>query len=138
MPLRRLFWINLALGLLFLLAHVPIVVLSAKGVAGFESVSSVWWIPALLAEAGFVVASVVGLSGRKEKEAITFQAGLLALLTLGAFVTIVGSSHFRHLPALRGALGSPPRFADTAFTLSIARWVNMESQLANQFIGTPL
>src|SRR5690606_5752969 len=88
MSLKKIFIINLVLGVFVCLAHIPVVVLKLKGANGFELVNLLQVLPLIPFDLALLLGAIAALAGSDERKTkiLPLHAVILGLLS----VLIVG------------------------------------------------
>ena len=83
MNLKKIFIINLVLGVFVCLAHIPVVALKLTGASGFESVKLWEVLPLIPFDLVLLVGAIVGLAGSEElkNKILPVHAVILILLS---------------------------------------------------------
>ncbi|WP_415884563.1 hypothetical protein [Neptuniibacter sp. QD34_54] len=88
MSLKKIFIINLVLGVFVCLAHIPVVVLKLTGAAGFESANLWQVLPLIPFDLVLLLGAIAALAGSDERKSKILQMhavilGLLSALIVG-------------------------------------------------------
>lgn len=113
MSTKKIFIINLILGIFLCLAHIPVVILKLSGASDFESVNLLQVLPLVPVDLVLLLGSIAALAGsddRKNKILPIHAAALLllAVLTVGMLLwfTLIGlpKGNFSWTPGMGAAL----------------------------------
>ena len=113
MSLKKIFTINLVLGVFVCLAHFPVVALKLAGASGFESVNLWLILPLIPFDLALLLGAIAGLIGSDERKSKILPVhvvilGLLSILVVGMLLWFIvlgfPEGGFSWSPGFGGAL----------------------------------
>jgi hypothetical protein len=133
MRLRTIVVVNLVLGVLACLSHVPVLIANYLGVAGFEEAPVTWLRPVVILDVVFVAACVV---------ALLRPSAMMRVLMLQCVVLGIGALAVFLLAARIAVLGTPNEgnysFGVGLTTALCAYAVYVGRRIANERVGVPI
>ncbi|WP_394171670.1 hypothetical protein [Saccharospirillum alexandrii] len=113
MSLKKIFVINLVIGIFVCLAHIPLVALKLSGVSGFESVNLWQVLPLIPFDLTLLLGAIAALAGSDERKSKILPVhavilGLLSVVIIGMLLWFVllgiPEGNFSWSPGLGAAL----------------------------------
>jgi hypothetical protein len=94
MSLKRIFIVNLVLGVFVCLAHIPVVALKLSGASGFESVNLWQVLPLIPCDLVLLLGAIAALAGSEERKNKILPVhavilGLLSALVIGMLLWFI-------------------------------------------------
>lgn len=86
MSLKKIFIINLVLGIFACLSHIPIVVLKVTGASGFEAVNLWLVLPLIPLDLVLLLGSIVALAGNEDRKAKILPIHSAVLILVAALI----------------------------------------------------